>query len=180
MNFFFFNVKKCARCWKLFSITEYFNTLCSKYCVFLAFLNLSTIYHEKYPIYLLFLSDRSREHLSYPRVLHGKSQESGVSHLLYMSGPGSDERHGVAGVGGGHDQGGGAGVNPDGPRCFHRLWAVDGSVEVVFPTVIIINVKRLKKKPRTCLKIITTGIFLPFCLFQSVFLKIHSITKWKI
>lgn len=74
------------------------------------------------------------------------SQESGVSHLLYMSGPGSDERHGVAGVGGGHDQGGGAGVNPDGPRCFHRLWAVDGSVEVVFPTVIIINVKRLKKK----------------------------------
>lgn len=81
-------------------------------------------------------------------MLHEKSQESGVSHLLYMSGPGSDECHGVAGVRGGHDQGGGAGVNPDGPRCFHRLWAVDGSVEVIFPTVIIINVKRLKKKPQ--------------------------------
>lgn len=27
---------------------------------------------------------------------------------------------------------------------------------------------------------LTTEIFLPFCLFQSIFLEIHSITKWKI
>lgn len=109
------------------------------------------------------------------------SQESGVSHLLYMSGPGSDECHGVAGVRGGHDQGGGAGVNPDGPRCFHRLWAVDGSVEVVFPTVIIINVKRLKKKPRTCLKIINSlqkSSFL-FVYFNQYFLKFIPLQNGK-
>lgn len=63
--------------------------------------------------------------------------------LLYVSGPGANDRHRISGVGCGNHQGGGSGVDANGPRGLYRLWAVDWSVEVIFSTIFIINIEWL-------------------------------------
>lgn len=63
--------------------------------------------------------------------------------LLYMPGPCANERHLIAGVGSGNYQGGGNGIDVNGLRCLYQLWAIDWSVEVLFSTIFIINIKWL-------------------------------------
>lgn len=66
-----------------------------------------------------------------------------MSYFLYVSGPGANERHSIAGVGCGNYQGGGSSVNANGALGLYRLWAIDWSVEVIFSTIFIINIKWL-------------------------------------
>lgn len=80
----------------------------------------------------------------------GYSQENAptpafLSYLCYVSGPGANERHSIAGVGCGNYQGGGNGIDANDLCCLYRLWAIDWSVEVIFSTIFIINIKCLSK-----------------------------------
>lgn len=68
-----------------------------------------------------------------------------MSYFLYVSGPGANERHSIAGVGCGNYQGGGSVIDANDLCCLYRLWAIDWSVEVIFSTIFIINIKWLSK-----------------------------------
>lgn len=66
-------------------------------------------------------------------------------YLFDVPGAGADECHRVARLCGSDNEGGGCGVDADGPGGFHGIWSVNRAVEVVLSTVVIINFNVLQR-----------------------------------
>lgn len=69
-------------------------------------------------------------------------------YLFDVPGAGADECHCVARLCGGDNEGGGGGVDADGPGGFHGVRSVNRAVEVVLSTIVIINFNVLQRNTK--------------------------------